>query len=53
MGKFPVVFLTLKGVEGNTFEEARLSLAELVTAEARKFKFLAESDKLDADDKVK
>lgn len=51
MGKFPVVFLTLKGVEGNTFEEARLSLAELVTAEARKFKFLAESDKLDADDK--
>ena len=51
MGKFPVVFLTLKGVEGNTFEEARLSLAELIAAEARKFKFLAESDKLDADDK--
>ena len=51
MGKFPVVFLTLKGVEGTTFEEARLSLAELVAAEARRFKFLQESDKLDADDK--
>lgn len=51
MGKFPVVFLTLKGVEGTTFEEARLSLAELIAAEARRFKFLQESDKLDADDK--
>ena len=51
MGKFPVLFLTLKGVEGTTFEEARLSLAELIAAEARRFKFLQESDKLDADDK--
>ena len=51
MGKFPVVFLTLKGAEGTTFEEARLSLAELIAAEARRFKFLQESDKLDADDK--
>ena len=51
MGKFPVLFLTLKGVEGTTFEEARLSLAELIAAEARRFKFLQESDRLDADDK--
>ena len=51
VGKFPVVFLTLKGAEGTTFEEARLSLAELIAAEARRFKFLQESDKLDADDK--
>ena len=39
MGKFPVVFLTLKGVDGTTFEEAR------------RFKFLLESNKLDDDDK--
>ena len=51
MGKFPVIFLTLKGVEGSSFGEARLSLAELIAAEARRFKFLLESDKLDADDK--
>ena len=50
MGRFPVVFLTLKGVEGTTFEEARLSLAELIAAEARRCKFLQESDRLDADD---
>ena len=35
MGRFPVVFLTLKGVEGTTFEEAKLSLAELIAAEAK------------------
>ena len=51
MGKFPVVFLTMKGVEGTTFEEARLSLAELIAAEVRRFKFLLKSDRLDADDK--
>ena len=51
MGKFPVLFLTLKGVEGDTMEEARLSLAELIVAESRRFKFLLESDQLDADDK--
>lgn len=31
MGKYPVVFLSLKGVEGLTFEEAQYSLCELVT----------------------
>lgn len=51
MGKFPVVFLTLKGVDGTTFEEARLNLAELIAAEARRFKFLLESNKLDDDNK--
>lgn len=51
MGKLPVVFLTLKGVEGSSFEEAKLSLAELIVSEARRFKFLLESDKLDNDDK--
>ena len=51
MGKFPVVFLTLKGVEGSTFEEAGLSLAELIAGEARRFKFLLDSEQLDSDDK--
>lgn len=35
MGKFPVVSLTLKGVYGTTFEEAKLSLAELIVAESK------------------
>ena len=51
MGKYPVVFLSLKGVEGFTFEEAQSSLCELITSEARRFKFLPNSDWLDNDEK--
>ena len=52
MGKFPVIFLSLKGVDGLTFSEARFCLAELIESEARRFKFLMRSDNLDADDKA-
>ena len=52
MGKFPVIFLSLKGVDGLTFSEARFGLAELIESEARRFKFLMRSDNLDADDKA-
>ena len=52
MGKFPVIFLSLKGVDGLSFSEARFCLAELIESEARRFKFLMHSDKLDADDKA-
>ena len=52
MGKFPVIFLSLKGVDGLTFSEARFCLAELIESEARRVKFLMHSDNLDADDKA-
>ena len=52
MGKFPVIFLSLKGVDGLAFSEARFCLAELIESEARRFKFLMHSDNLDADDKA-
>lgn len=51
MGKYPVVFLSLKGVDGLTFEEAQASLCELIASEARRFKFLLNSDRLDNDEK--
>ena len=51
MGKYPVIFLSLKGVEGLTFEEARDSLCELITSEVRRFKLLLNSDRLDDDEK--
>lgn len=51
MGKYPVVYLSLKGVDGLTFEEARLSLAELIAGEVRRFKFLLDSDRLDDKEK--
>ena len=49
--KYPVIFLSLKGVDGLTFEEARLCLAELLEGEVRRFKYLLSSEKLDADEK--
>ena len=51
MGKFPVIFFSLKGVEGFSFEESILCLAELIESEARRFKFLLDSNKLDQGEK--
>lgn len=51
MGKYPVVFLSLKSVDGLTFEEAQSSLCELIASETRQFKFLLNSDRLDDDEK--
>ena len=51
MGKYPVVFLSLKGVDGLSFEEAKSSLCELIASETRQFKFLLNSDRLDNDEK--
>lgn len=51
MGKFPVIFLSLKGVEGITFEKAKYRLAELVGVEAERFHFLLDSDKLTENEK--
>ena len=51
--KFPTIFMTLKGVEGNNFEQARRKLMELIYETASLFKFLYESNKLDTEDKEK
>ena len=51
MGKFPVIFLSLKGVEGLTFENAKYRLMQLVGREASRFHFLLDSDQLTEDDK--
>ena len=51
MGKFPVIYLSLKGVDGLTFEEARWCLAELVESEIRRFRFLLSSTELDESEK--
>ena len=53
MGRFPVIFITLKGVHGNDFEKAYLKLAELVAKKAKEFSFLKDSPALDEDDKAK
>ena len=51
MGRFPVVSLTLKGVDGLTFEKAKNKLLKLVALEADRFDFLKNSDKLTDNEK--
>ena len=53
LGKFPVIFLSLKNVDGLTFEEARYHLSELIGMEAERFQFLLDSDRLSDNDKKK
>lgn len=51
MGKFPVVFFSLKNVDGLTFESAKYRLTELIGMEAERFSFLLSSDKLTENEK--
>lgn len=51
MGKYPVIFLTLKGVEGLDFKTARNRMVELIGGEARRFQFLLDSINLNTEDK--
>lgn len=51
IGQFPVVFLSLKNVEGLTFESAKSQFVELVGREASRFQFLCDSDKLTENEK--
>jgi len=53
MGRFPVVFVSLKGVDGLTFEEAESRFIEIIGSEAEHFSFLLESDKLSDNEKEK
>ena len=53
MGKYPVIFLSMKGVDGLTFEAARYRLTELIGVEAERFAFLSESTKLTDNERKK
>lgn len=46
MGKYPVIFLSLKGVEGLTYEEAFEAFVRIMGKEVTRLSFLAGSDKL-------
>lgn len=47
LGKFPVVSVSLKDVDGLTFQTARGKLRDIIGKEALRFSFLLESDKLE------
>lgn len=47
MGKFPVIHISLKGVNGNDYELARSMMCSIIGTEALRFQFLVESDHAD------
>ena len=50
-GQFPVIFISLKSVDGLTFASAVAALRTVIGDEAGRFRFLAQSNQLDANDK--
>lgn len=51
LGKYPVISLTLKDIEGLNFNEALSNFVELIGHEAERFDFLLDSDRLSSTDK--
>ena len=52
MGKYPVIFLTLKGVEGLTFADAKRMLGTILANEIDRHYYLKTSDALTDEDKA-
>ena len=53
LGQYPVIFLSLKGVEGLSFSEARRRCIQLIKREVERFYVLKESQRLLDIDKIK
>ena len=51
MGKFPVVFVSLKGVDGLTFEDAYEMLRRIIRAEVSRLQMLLNSERISEDAK--
>ncbi len=51
MGKYPVVFVSLKGVDGLDFSTAYKALCEIIRFEALRLQFLADSEKASENEK--
>lgn len=53
MGKYPVIFLSLKNAEGLNFDTAKYQMVELIAMEAERFPFLAKDTNLSDRDREK
>lgn len=53
MGKYPVIFLSLKNAEGLNFDTAKYQMVELIAREAERFPFLANDTNLSDRDREK
>ena len=52
MGKYPVVSISLKSINADSYSKAKAQLIKLVNREARRVQFLMDSDRLTAVDKA-
>ncbi len=52
MGKYPVIFLSLKNIDALDYEQAYLAGVQLIRKIARKYLFLLDSEKLHDEDKT-
>ena len=52
LGKFPVISISLKSVDGLSFESASVALRTVIGNEAGRFRFLRNSDRLTDDEKA-
>jgi hypothetical protein len=53
MGQYPVVSITLKGVDGRNFEAAKEALKVMIGEKAGRFNFLRESERLTAEERAR
>ena len=51
MGKFPVIFISLKSVDGLKYDSAVTALKTVIGNEAMRFRFLKESEKLSEEER--
>lgn len=51
MGKFPVISISLKGIDASSFDMARELAVQIINSEARRFQYLLYSDRLTSYDK--
>lgn len=52
MGKYPVICLSLKGVDGLAFEEAKGNLIQIIGSEAERFSFLCNSERISENERT-
>lgn len=53
MGQFPVISVTLKGVDARSFEDARAALGTVIGNKALRFRFLLDSGRLSKEEKLR
>lgn len=51
LGQYPVIAISLKGIDADSYEKAKAQLVRVINREARRFQYLLESDRLSKVDK--